>query len=97
MDELFVVEGMTLWLIIPAFIFYLITGYGFTRNLLPKSIALYLHIIACGFFAALVLLHLLGRMRCMLGRNKIRGSKVDAVLFIIGVIVLALLVYVEMA
>jgi len=98
MDELFKIERKTVWLIIPMFALYLFTGYSLTRlHLISKLLAAYLHFVVCGFFAALILIHVLGRARNALARFKIKGSKIDALLLIIGIIALALLAYVEFA
>lgn len=94
--EVFVIEKMLLPLIIPAFAFYIITGYGITRwSFLPKKTMLYLHLVACGMFAALILLHLAGRARTALARHKLAGSRVDATLLIILAAMLGLLVLME--
>lgn len=96
MDEIFAIERMTLWLIIPAFLFYLFTGYSATRwRIIPARYAIYMHIIACGLFTSLILIHVLGRARCALARHKIAGSKTDTALLIAGLLVLAFLSIME--
>lgn len=96
MDELFKVERKVLWLIIPFFILFLLTGYSITRvAIIPKSISLYLHFTVCGFLAALILVHVLGRIRHALARVEVEGKYIDLLLIIIGIVILALLVYLE--
>jgi len=96
MDELFKVERKILWLIIPFFIFFLLTGYSITRiAIIPKALSLYLHFTVCSFLAALILVHVLGRIRNALARVGIKGKFIDLLLLLLGVITLILLVYME--
>ncbi|MBU2589642.1 MAG: hypothetical protein KJ939_04555 [Nanoarchaeota archaeon] len=96
MDELFDVERKVLWLIIPLFVLFLLTGYSITRLvIIPKSISLYLHFTVCSFLAALILIHVLGRARNALARVEIKGKFIDLLLLVIGVVILILLLYME--
>ncbi len=97
MDELFRIERKVLWLIVPFFLLFLLTGYSITRiTIIPKTLSLYLHFTVCGFLAALILVHVLGRARTALARIKLKGKFVDLALLLLGILTLAALIYMEL-